>query len=72
MGGRSKWVEEQNGGHERRRTSDEDVGDAVLVDDLVSVRCCGIQAFQNGKNRPEQNGKNNPFQEREERERQGR
>ena len=52
MGGRSKWVEEQNGGHERRRTSDEDVGDAVLVDDLVSVRCWGIQAFQNGKNRP--------------------
>ena len=30
-------MEEQNGGHERR-TSDEDVGDAVLVDDLVSVR----------------------------------
>ena len=56
MGGRSKWVEEQNGEHERRRTSDEDVGDVVLVDYLVSVRCWGIQAFQ----------------EREERERQGR
>ena len=62
MGGRSKWVEEQNGEHERRRTSDEDVGDVVLVDYLVSVRCWGIQAFQNGKNRP--------FQK--ERERQGR
>ena len=58
MGGRSKWVEEQNGEHERR-TSDEDVGDVVLVDYLVSVRCWG---FQNGKNRP--------FQK--ERERQGR
>ena len=58
-------MEEQNGGHERRRrTSEDDVGDVVLVDDLVSVRCWGIQAFQNGKN--------NPFQEREERERQGR
>ena len=45
-------MEEQNGGHERRRTSEEDVGDVVLVDDLVSVRCWGIQAFQNGKNRP--------------------
>ena len=52
MGGRSKWVEEQNGEHERRWTSDEDVGDVILVDDLVSVRCWGIQTFQNGKNRP--------------------
>ena len=48
-------MEEQNGGHERR-AGDEDVGDVVLVDYLVSVRCWGIQAFQ----------------EREERERQGR
>ena len=54
-------MEEQNGGHERR-AGDEDVGDVVLVDYLVSVRCWGIQAFQNGKNRP--------FQK--ERERQGR
>ena len=52
---KKQWVEEQNGEHERR-TSDEDVGDVVLVDCLVSVRCWGIQAFQ----------------EREERERQGR
>ena len=46
---KKQWVEEQNGGHERR-TSDEDVGDVVLVDCLVSVRCWGIRPFQEGKN----------------------
>ena len=47
-------MEEQNGERERRRTSDEDVGDVVLVDYLVSVRCWGIQAFQEREERERQ------------------
>ena len=46
---KKEWVEEQNGEHERR-AGEEDVGDVVLVDYLVSMRCWGIQPFQEGEN----------------------